>query len=212
MMTRNALEKTHTRVKDKTSHVSGLVRKARDGSRGAFSQLIDQFHDDIFRMVFYRIRSRPDAEDITQEVFLQAFKNIAQLKTIAHFKAWLYRIAINRVRDFYRKKRFRSLVGLFSENEKMEADDFNDSDDTDSDPLKTTLRKEFWRQVEIAMERLSRMEKEVFTLRFLDHLGIKEIAETLSRSESTVKTHLYRALSKVKQNNELKNFFHQEMI
>ena len=183
-----------------------------DGSRRAFNELINQFHEDIFRMVYYRIRSRPDAEDITQEIFLQAFKNIGQLKTIAHFKAWLYRIAINRVNDFYRKKRFRSLVGLFSEKENMDADDVFDAAVTHSNPLTTTLRKEFWRQFKSAMKPLSKMEKEVFTLRFLDHLGIKEISETLSRSESTVKTHLYRAMNKVQQNRELKNFYQQEII
>ena len=189
--------------------VSELVSQAKDGNRKAFNQLIDEFHQDIFRMVFYRIRSRSDAEDITQDVFLKAFKNIAQLKTIAHFKAWLYRIAINRVRDFYRKKRIRSLVGLFSENETMGADDFSETEKYNSDPLHETMRKEFWHQFEIAMHRLSKMEKEVFTLRFLDQLGIKDISETLSRSESTVKTHLYRALAKLQESADLKKLYNQ---
>ena len=107
----------------------------------------------------------------------------------------------------------RSNYSTISNNnlEKMDADDFQDTAQTDSDPLNTTLRKEFWHQFEIAMERLSKMEKEVFALRFMDQLGIKEISETLSRSESTVKTHLYRALAKVQQNTELKNLYGQEM-
>lgn len=211
-MTNKAPDETNNRGNHDTSQISELAKKAKDGCRGAFNQLIDWFHEDIFRMVFYRIRSESDAEDITQDVFLQAFKNIAQLKTTAYFKAWLYRIAINRVRDFYRKKQLRSLVGLFSESENLEADDFSDTHQTDSDPLKTTLRKEFWHQFEIAMKRLSKMEKEVFTLRFLDQLGIKDISKALSRSESTVKTHLYRALAKIQKSTELKNLYQKETI
>jgi RNA polymerase sigma-70 factor, ECF subfamily len=206
MMTNKALE-TSRPLMTGSSSVSDWVREAKQGNRWAFNQLIDHFHKDIFRMVFYRIRSRPDAEDITQDIFLQAFKSIAQLKTIEYFKAWLYRIAVNRIRDFYRKKRFLSLVGLFSENENFEEDELNDAAGTDSSPLEEILRKEFWRKFEKAMGNLSRMEKEVFILRFLDQQGIREIAEILKKNESTVKTHLYRGLVKIQKNDELKNLF-----
>ena len=66
---------------DNTSNTSGtsaqlvsLVNQARDGNRLAFAQLADRFHQDIFRMVFYRIRSQEDAEDIAQDIFLKAFQ------------------------------------------------------------------------------------------------------------------------------------------
>ncbi len=204
MMTNKALE-TSASLMTGSSSVSDWVREAKQGSRWAFNQLIDHFHKDIFRMVFYRIRNRPDAEDITQDVFLQAFRNIAQLKTVEYFKAWLYRIAVNRIRDFYRKKRFLSLIGLFSESERFEDDELNDIADKGSRPLEELLRKEFWRKFEKALENLSRMEKEVFILRFLDQLGIREISEILKKNESTVKTHLYRGLVKMRKNDELKN-------
>ena len=59
-------------------------------------------------------------------------------------------------------------------------------------------RKEFWQQVEKMLDILSRMEKEVFLLRFFDQLSLKEITMALGKNESTIKTHLYRALNKVK--------------
>ncbi len=206
-MTKAALLESYGQPDDKESGISPLVIKAKEGSRGAFNLLIGLFHEDIFRMVYYRIRSRMDSEDLTQDIFIQAFKNIAQLKTIAHFKSWLYRIAINRVRDFYRKKRLRSLIGLFSENEGIDVNDIYDSGKNNPDPLENEIRKDFWHQFEIALECLSRMEKEVFLLRFLDQLGIKEISQALFKSESTVKTHLYRALVKLRKNAALQNFF-----
>ena len=85
-----------------------LVNQAREGNRSAFSQLADQFYKEIFRMVFYRVRSRIDAEDITQDVFLKAYQKISSLKEAAKFRGWLFSITLNRIRDFQRKKRFRS--------------------------------------------------------------------------------------------------------
>jgi len=59
-------------------------------------------------------------------------------------------------------------------------------------------KKKFWEQVRSLLDKLSTMEREVFTLRFMDHRNINEIAEIMDKSESTVKTHLYRALNKVR--------------
>jgi RNA polymerase sigma-70 factor (ECF subfamily) len=66
------------------------------------------------------------------------------------------------------------------------------------DALDNLMAKDFWKKVELFLNELSRMEREVFSLRFMDHLSIKEISQTLGKSESTVKTHLYRSISKFK--------------
>ena len=171
-----------------------LVKKAKDGSRSAFTELVDLFKDDIFKMIFYRIRTQMDAEDITQEVFMQAFKKLSGLKKADRFKSWLFSIAINRVRDFSRKKRFRSL---------FQPSDFgNDIQPLDPkihnqpEAVDELMKQDFWKQIGLIIDKLSRMEREVFLLRFLDLLSIKEISTVLKKNESTVKTHLYRALVK----------------
>jgi RNA polymerase sigma-70 factor (ECF subfamily) len=66
------------------------------------------------------------------------------------------------------------------------------------------LKAEFWHQINLILRKLSRMEKEVFVLRFFDHLSISEIAGALKKSESTIKTHLYRALAKFKKEGRLR--------
>jgi RNA polymerase sigma-70 factor, ECF subfamily len=68
------------------------------------------------------------------------------------------------------------------------------------EPINELLRQDFWKQIGLILDKLPRMEKEVFLLRFLDHLSIKEISSALEKSESTVKTHLYRALVKFRNN------------
>lgn len=163
-------------------------------------------------MVYYRVRSRMDAEDLTQDIFAQAFKNISQLKEPEKFKSWIYSIAVNRVRDHYRKRKIRSWMGFFSENEETNPEEIQNIKAVQDDPLEDMLKKDFWNHMEMAMASLSRMEKDVFLLRFLDHLGLKEIAQTLKKSESTIKTHLYRALVKMQNSALLKNLYGKENL
>jgi len=149
-------------------------------------------------MIFYRTRSQMDAEDLLQDVMLQAYKAIGRLKSPEVFRSWLYRIAVNRVRDYYRKKQFRSLFGFVSTDD----ENFYESQSPElavaPEAEGGISRKEFWHQIEQMLSTLSRMEKEVFMLRFLDELTINEMSAALKKNESTIKTHLYRALNKVK--------------
>jgi RNA polymerase sigma-70 factor, ECF subfamily len=181
---------------DHDPDVSRLAAEARDGNRFAFQQLVTQLEPRVFRMIFYRTRSREDAEDICQDVFLQAYRSLKKLKEPERFASWLFRIAVNRVNDHHRRQKFRSLFSVLHDTDgESEADP---PAERESDTMDAIVRKEFWQKVETMLTRLSKMEKEVFLLRFLDDLGLKEIAEVLHKSESTVKTHLYRALGKFK--------------
>jgi RNA polymerase sigma-70 factor (ECF subfamily) len=186
-----------------------LAARAKGGDRLAFTRLADSYHERIFRMVCFRTRSRSDAEDISQEVFLQAFRSIHRLKDPDRFEGWLYRIAMNRITDFYRKRKFRSLFSPL-----LDADGEGGWDEAAPEDRGTeaqVLKSEFWKQVRTLLEQLPRMEKEVFMLRFFDDLGIREISETLGKSESTVKTHLYRGLEKFKNAASLREFLERNV-
>jgi RNA polymerase sigma-70 factor (ECF subfamily) len=185
-----------TTTSESTEQLVLLVEDARAGNRQAFARLADRFHEDVYRMVYYRIRSRTDAEDITQDVFLKAFQKISGIKESDKFRGWLFSITLNRIRDFQRKKRFRSLFKAEDENLESHVPDRTGGDH--SDALDQVLKKDFWRQVNLVMNKLSKMEKEVFLLRFFDHLSLNEIAGAVKKNESTIKTHLYRALAKFK--------------
>ena len=194
---------------DDTNKTSGtstqlvlLVNQAKDGNRSAFAQLVDQFQADVFRMVYYRIRSRADAEDIAQDVFLKAYQKISSIKDASRFRGWLFSITLNRIRDFQRKKRFRSLFK--AEDENIESQPSSEKGTDQPDALDHVLREDFWRQIRLILNKLSKMEREVFLLRFFDHLNINEIAGALKKNESTIKTHLYRALAKFKKEPEIR--------
>lgn len=186
-----------------------LVKQASDGNRFAFEQLIDRYQGDIYRMIYYRIRVRMDAEDLTQDVFTRAFRSVSRLREPDRFRSWLFRIAVNRVNDYLRKKKVRSIFKSSDENPDIqpEANPFQEQPEA----LEQVLKVDFWRQVGRIAKKLSKMEREVFMLRFLDNLNINEIAQALKKSESTVKTHLYRALTKFKKDKRLRQFLQEDL-
>jgi len=193
---REKTQKASEVTAETVSQIEDVVNRAREGDRASFGYLVSLYHEDIFRMVYFRVRSEVDAEDLTQDIFIQAFKGVKRLKDVDRFRPWLFSIAINRVRDFYRKRRLLFFVGTTEDSDASHA--VNQEKNSDPEPLRSVEKKDFWNQIGGFLEKLSRLEKEVFILRFLDQLTLKEIAQTLGKGESTVKTHLYRALKKFK--------------
>jgi RNA polymerase sigma-70 factor (ECF subfamily) len=143
-------------------------------------------------MVYARVQSRTDAEDLVQDVFLKAYGSLSALRAPELFKAWLYRIAVNKVKDFRRRQKFAFLFSFTEEGKEQ------DHPDMGPDSYDQLVGKQFWTRFNEFLGKLPRLQQEVFRLRFLDHLSIAEIALTLERSESAVKTHLYRAIVKFK--------------
>ena len=184
--------------------VSDLVRKAKYGDRAAIGRLIELFRDDLYRLVYYRTQSRMDADDIIQEVFIQMMKKLPTLKDEASFRPWLFRIAVNRVYDFHRKKRI--LVVLRTKGDEEQLLQPEDLRPSNPETLDHVTRRQFWDRLKRFSKVLSRWEREIFFLRFLDQLTIHEISEVVKKSESSVKTHLYRAVGKFKNNKEIMEF------
>jgi RNA polymerase sigma-70 factor (ECF subfamily) len=195
-MTQPDKEQMEIQALDRSSGVVSMVKKAKAGNRIALGRLVELFQEEIFRMIYYRTRSQVDAEDLTQEVFVQVFKSLSKIREEEKFKAWIFSIALNRVRDFQRKKKIQALLGVPSHGD--DAVPRKGKTDHHPEAMENLMRQEFWTQIKILLDKLSRGEKEVFLLRFMDHLSIREISYVLKKNESTVKTHLYRALDKLR--------------
>lgn len=185
--------------KDRIQQVPYIVEQAVSGDMKCLEELINLYHSRVFQMVYYRTKSHMDAEDLTQEIFIKMANSLHRLKEPHLFKEWLFRIAVNRVRDFHRRKRIVSF--FFSPDGGEDAK----TPVNNPNPLEEVMKKEFWEHFHELIQSMPRMEREVFTLRYLDQLGIKEIAGILEKSESTVKTHLYRSLKKFKEATRLRS-------
>jgi RNA polymerase sigma-70 factor (ECF subfamily) len=89
--------------------ISLLVQRAQAGSIEAFDMLVKRYEGGIYKYLMCLLRNHEDACDYTQQVFLKAWLNLASLKTIAYFNVWLYAIARNLVRDYWRVKKLSCL-------------------------------------------------------------------------------------------------------
>ncbi|MDH3975121.1 MAG: RNA polymerase sigma factor [Deltaproteobacteria bacterium] len=188
----NKGEKTNQDATNMTDHYDRLpflAEEAKGGSVEAANRIVSLLHKEVFRMIYYRIFSREDAEDLTQEVFIKMFKGMGKLDDTDKIRPWLFAIALNRVRDF---KRWKSIERLFGRS----YDELDKLSVEDSDPGAHMERMELIKNLQQFTDRLPGSEGEVFMLRFVDQLGIAEISSTLNKNESTVKTHLYRAIKK----------------
>ncbi|MBF0542477.1 MAG: RNA polymerase sigma factor [Nitrospirae bacterium] len=178
---------------------TALFLEAQAGNEVSLNLLVDLFYMDIYRMVYYRIGSDTDSQDITQEIFITMAEKLKSIKEPDKFKSWLFKIALNKVNDFHRKKRFLSFISI--DSDEMQNIELKDH----QNPEKDFMKKDFYLKLKQFTDNLSKMEKQVFTLRFLDQLDIKEIGLVLKKNESTIKTHLYRAVSKFKNTHGLKD-------
>ena len=177
-----------------------LVEKARDGDSHAFGALYDQYSAQIYRFIIVKVSTRQEAEDLTHEVFLSAWKNLPGFEIQKFpFSSWLYRIARNRVIDHYRtqKKHYNvdDIVGGLEE-------EFLRVSAVQSKDLNLRLDME---QVFSALDELTDDQREVIEMRFIQDLSPKEIAEIIKKKEGTIRILQHRATKKLQKVLEEKN-------
>jgi RNA polymerase sigma-70 factor (ECF subfamily) len=167
-----------------------LVNTAKTGNREAFHRLYSVFLQRIFNFVLGMVRSREEAEDITQDAFVQAFHKLDGLKEPAKFEHWLYRIARNEIyQRFRRKKGDQVPLSDYDWQELAPAE----RGQPIHNPEDEFLRQELERVVKVALETLPTKLREVFILSVLHQKSYKEISQIVGRSLLSVKTDIYRA-------------------
>ena len=168
-----------------------LVNRFQNGDVEAFNPLVLKYQKKIYNLIYQQIRDRETAKDISQEVFLKAFKALPNFKGDSAFYSWIYRIAINSSIDFQRQRN-RSRVLTFEELP-PDADDVLRMSDSHPSPDKLLEEKELGKVIRKAVRELPPGQRRVFNLRHRRELAIKEIAVLLNRSEGTIKAHLHHA-------------------
>jgi len=161
-----------------------LVRRAKQRDQEAFAQLYEGYFDKIYRYVAIRIGDRMEAEDITQQVFLNAIKAISSFRWRGiPFSAWLFRIAHNQVVDYLRRKAKRPAIPL---DESLVASDY--------DPQLIAGQKLDIERLHSATGKLTPAQQEVISLRFAGELSIAQVARIMGRSEGAVKALQHSAI------------------
>ena len=158
-----------------------LVRRAKQRDQQAFGELYEEHFDKLYRYIFLKIGDRVEAEDMTQQVFLNALKSISSFKWKgAPFSAWLYRIAHNQVVDHLRKKSKRQ-AAILDDDAPLA------SNSRESNPQYLTEHNLNIEQLLVATQNLTETQREVISLRFTSELSIAEVAKIMGKNQGAVK-------------------------
>ncbi len=161
-----------------------LVRRAKEHDEAALAQLYEENFDKIYRYIVLKTGDRTEAEDMTQQVFLKAFKSISGYRLKGSpFSSWLFRIAHNQVVDHWRKKSKRATVPL---EETLVGSSSNPSTDTE--------QKMDIESLVAATKRLTNLQREVVSLRFAGGLSVAEVAKSMDKSEGAIKALQHSAI------------------
>lgn len=172
------------------SSEEALVKRAVQRDRVAFTTLYHNCVVQVYRHVHYRVSALADVEDITQEVFIRAWKAIDRYKFRgAPFAAWLITIARNLIADHYRAKK------KLASSERVE--DFSSIAEVDPQVDAEVVLNQIY--VRRAIFKLKKEKQKVILMRFIDGFSYAEIAKTLNKSEGAIRVIQYRALKELRQ-------------
>jgi RNA polymerase sigma-70 factor (ECF subfamily) len=170
-----------------TSQDAPLIDRAKSGDVEAFGELYERYAADIFRFLASQMSSQLDAEDLTEDVFMRAWRYLPRYKDQGHpFSAYLYRIARNAVAEFYRKAKKTSSVSV--DNVVL-----TDEKQT-SNPKQMLSTTQEHQALYEALGELREDYRQVLILRFINGLSPGEIAEAMGKSEGAVRVLQHRAL------------------
>ena len=173
---------------------AAVLARARQGDSDAFRVLVERHSRAVFRLAYRMTGNEQDAEDVVQESFLRAYRQLGRFQSRANFGTWLYRIVANCSVDLMRSKQSRH------DQSRVESLDVIESRPTvhDHGPDRLAESAEIRRRVAEAMRELSPLERAAFTLRHHEGRSIQEISTMLGLGISASKHSVFRAVKKLR--------------
>ncbi len=171
------------------------VALARDGDSDAFRALVDRHSRAVYRLAHRMTGNPQDADDVVQDTFLRAYRQLGRFESRANFSTWLHRIAVNCSIDLIRGRKHQESGHDASD---LEALDSVDDRRVDPSPERLMLSTEVQEQVSRAMAGLTHMERAAFVLRHFEGQSIEEIGQALGLKANAAKHSIFRAVRKMR--------------
>ena len=178
-------------VSESISDADCVRRIIQRGETDAFEILVRRHEKTIFNLVYRMLGDYDDAAEVSQEVFLSAYRAIGQFRGDANFSTWLYRIALN-----HATTRRRSMSSR--QQKTVPIDDMEPLSDPELGPAETLERKEIRERVQLALNKLEPDDATMILLRDLQDISYDEVARVLEIPVGTVKSRLHRARQALK--------------
>lgn len=173
-----------------------LIKALASGNELAFRELILQQQERVWHVCYGFVKHAEDAEDVSQEVFVEVFRNIRKFDGKSSLGTWIYRIAVNRSLDHLkskkRKKRFAKVLSIFGQEETqhLEANIQSAKPDQPDDLLH---RKQQQEMLDKALDNIPENQATAFRLSKIDGMSNKEAAEIMNLSVSAIEALMHRA-------------------
>ena len=180
-----------------TEEEKGLIESAQNGDSASFGKLYDRYAERIYRFIFLKTGHKSDTEDLLHEVFLSSWRTIDsyQLRGGIPFTSWLYRIAGNRVIDWYRTRKGNSSLDEMMETGALPIELAS----TSHTALLEALDRGFEMDIVMkALRGLKEVEQTILLMRYVEDLSPEEIAHATEKTGSAVRLIQHRALAKLK--------------
>jgi len=180
-----------------------IINRVLSGDQQAYASLVTQYQNFVFTLVLRMIKSREDAEEVAQDVFIKAYRSLKDFRGDSKFSTWLYTITNTTSITFLRKKKLdiRSL-----DNEQV----FEVADSVDSGFRANLVEQKSKKEmVHHAIGMLSTEDAEVITLFYQHEQNLQEIGKILGQEPNTVKVRLHRARTRLKE--KMEQHFVQEI-
>ena len=178
------------------TEAAAVLARARRGDGEAFRALVETHGRSVFRLAFRMTGNEQDAEDVVQESFLRAYRQLGRFESRANFGTWLYRIASNCSVDLMRSKQARHDQ---VRGDSLDQDGAAELPAVDQPgPERMAESAEIDRRVQHALQELSPLERAAFTLRHYEGRSIDEISATLGLGTSAAKHSVFRAVKKLR--------------
>ena len=167
-----------------------IIDKVLNGDTNAFSSLVEKYKDMVFSLAIKVTKNREEAEEVSQDSFIKAFKSLKNFKGDSKFSTWLYKIAYNNCMDRIKKNARRYNTDAIDEvvENKIKATE---------DTMQMIERKERAILMNECMEELPEDERSILWLFYYKELSLKEIIEVTSLSQTNLKVKLHRARKKL---------------
>jgi RNA polymerase sigma-70 factor, ECF subfamily len=178
-----------------------LIREAQRGNRAAFEELVRHYDHAVLRLALHLTGTEQDAQDVYQDAFLKAYKNIGSFRFECSFYTWIYRIVTNLCLDHLRKRNVRKEdAPVAKDSSGGEYDLLDQVPDVraGANPERDLLRRQLGARIAGALEKLTPRERMVFELKHYHGLKLRTVGEILKTTEETAKNTLFRATQKLR--------------
>jgi len=173
-----------------------IIEDFLEGDEDSFNTLVNRYLKPIYNFLFQFVRDTAVSDDLTQETFIKAWKNMKKFDKERSFKTWIFTIAKNTAYDYFKKKKTIPFSNFFDENGNNKLENMSDGNILPDEILN---RKDIAKEMDEKLKEIPKKYQIILTLRYKEDFSLQEISEILKVPYNTIKSGHSRALGKLKE-------------